>query len=124
MTCHGRTPHESLPLKRKKFRQFFRVVTSRVSLWYRDHSTANPLGVVPDPAITRTVAGNKLSGRGLKIVTDTVTSGEQQMAREMEKFKVKNETQCEWHVGFPGSCDNCVERYEARTGKKSRKHKK
>ena len=62
MTCRGRTPHESLPLKRKKFRQFFRVVTSRVSLWYRDHSTANPLGVVPDPAITRTSAANRSIG--------------------------------------------------------------
>ena len=101
------------------------LVTSRVSLWYRDHSTANPLGVVPDPAITRTLAGNKFSGRGLQIVTDTVTRGEQQMAREMEKLKIKKETRCErHHFGFPGSCDNCVERYEARMGQKNKKHKK
>ena len=31
-----RTPHESLPLKKKTYRQFFRIVTADVSLWYTD----------------------------------------------------------------------------------------
>ena len=54
-----RTPHESLPLKKKTYRQFFRLVTSQVSLWFEDHSTKNPLGVVPDPNITKIVKGSK-----------------------------------------------------------------
>jgi hypothetical protein len=49
------TPHESLPLPEAATsaapRQFFRLVTSRVSGWYRAHSTANDLGVTPPPEI-------------------------------------------------------------------------
>ena len=56
-----RTPHESLPLKNKKCRQFFRLVTSEVSLWFEEHSTKNPLGVVPDPNITKVVKGSKFN---------------------------------------------------------------
>jgi len=63
-----RTPHESLPLKKGAFRQFFRLVTSQVSLWYADHSTANPLGVKPDPAITRIVVGDKFSEEGVELL--------------------------------------------------------
>merc|ERR1712223_684671 len=63
-----RTPHESLPLKTGAFRQFFRLVTSQVSLWYADHSTPNPLGVKPDPAITRIVVGDKFSEDGVELV--------------------------------------------------------
>merc|ERR1712107_790288 len=63
----SRTPHESLPLKTGAFRQFFRLVTSQVSLWYADHSTPNPLGVKPDPAITKIVRGNKFSKKGVEI---------------------------------------------------------
>ena len=54
-----RTPHESLSMKERKYRQYFRLVTSQVSLWFEDHSTKNPLGVVPDKTITRIVKGNK-----------------------------------------------------------------
>ena len=54
-----RTPHESLPLKKNTHRQFFRLVTSQVSLWFEEHSTKNPLGVVPDPNITKIVRGSK-----------------------------------------------------------------
>jgi hypothetical protein len=43
---HDRTPHASLPVVNRK-RQFFRLVTSDVSLWFALHSTANPLGVQP-----------------------------------------------------------------------------
>ena len=54
-----RTPHESLPLDRETHRQWFRLVTSQVSLWFEDHSTKNPLGIVPDPEITTIVKGSK-----------------------------------------------------------------
>jgi len=63
-----RTPHESLPLRRGAYRQFFRLVMSDVSLWYEDHSTPNPKGVKPDARITKIVRGNKFSIDGLEIV--------------------------------------------------------
>ena len=63
-----RTPHESLSLKEGTFRQFFRIVTSDVSLWYKDHSTANPMGVEPDQSITKTVIGNKFFEEGVEII--------------------------------------------------------
>ena len=65
-----KTPHESVPLKEKTMRQFFRIVTSEVSFWFRDHSTPNPLGVLPDPEITKTVTGDKFSEEGVEIVRD------------------------------------------------------
>ena len=49
------------------YRQFFRLVTSKVSFWYRDHSTPNPLGVRPDPTITLTVVGDKFSMEGVEV---------------------------------------------------------
>lgn len=53
------TPHESLPLAENAHRQYFRVVTSSVSVWYSKHSTPNRLGVTPDPAKTKIVAHDK-----------------------------------------------------------------
>lgn len=41
-----RTPHRNVPLDRPIFRQYFRLVTEDVSVWYALHSTPNPLGVV------------------------------------------------------------------------------
>ena len=67
-----RTPHESLPLKERTYRQFFRLVTADVSLWYRDHSTANPLGVEPDRNVTKIVVGNKFSEEGVEVVEHSV----------------------------------------------------
>ena len=52
------TPHESVPLKEDAHRQYFRLVTSSVSLWYSKHSTENPL-VKPDPSLTRIVDTDK-----------------------------------------------------------------
>jgi len=49
MTDH--TPHESLPITDKdegKTRQFFRLVTPGVDVWYAAHSTPNPLGIQPE----------------------------------------------------------------------------
>ena len=63
-----RTPHESLPVKEQTYRQFFRLVTSQVSLWYEDHSTPNPNGIVPDPKITKIVKGNKFDPEGVVII--------------------------------------------------------
>jgi len=42
-----RTPHESLKIKEDGFRQFFRIVTSNVSIWYSKHSTPSPFGITP-----------------------------------------------------------------------------
>ena len=65
-----KTPHESLPLKEKTMRQFFRIVTSEVSFWFRDPSTPNPLGVLPDPETSKLVTGDKFSEEGVEIVND------------------------------------------------------
>ena len=54
------TPHESLPLPAGTYRQYFRLVTSDVSVWYADHSTPNPLGIVP-PDNVKIVHGNKFN---------------------------------------------------------------
>ena len=56
------TPHEALPANLSGVRQFFRVVTSKVSYWFAEHSTPNPNGVVPDPVITTVLTGNKFRG--------------------------------------------------------------
>jgi len=53
-----RTPHRSVPLKQGQYRQFFRLVTSNVSIWYENHSTTNPLGILPGPN-TKIVTMNK-----------------------------------------------------------------
>lgn len=42
-----RTPHESLPVEEPTYRQFFRFVTSSLTVWYKQHSTLNPLGIKP-----------------------------------------------------------------------------
>jgi hypothetical protein len=36
-------PHESLPLSLGTFRQWFRLVTHKIGMWYEQHSTKNPL---------------------------------------------------------------------------------
>ena len=54
-----RTPHKSLPLTCGTYRQYFRLVTSEVSVWFEEHSTPNPLGVVPDPEKTKIIKGSK-----------------------------------------------------------------
>ena len=83
-----RAPHESLPMT-----QFFRITTSEVGFWFKDHYTANPLGVLPDPNVTDIVAGNKFSEEKLKLVHDWKEEGYKQMNRiEIEKRIV-------WNVG-------------------------
>ena len=63
-----RTPQEWLPLKEKTYCQFFKVVSDNVSLWFADHSTPNPYGVLPDPNITKIVKGRDLDS--LEIITN------------------------------------------------------
>lgn len=46
-----RTPHESLPVEEDCDRQFFRLVVGKISIWYSQHNTANPL-VEPDAPIS------------------------------------------------------------------------
>jgi len=43
-----RTPHEAKPGTEDGFRQFFQLVTSKVTLWYEDHYTPNPLCALPN----------------------------------------------------------------------------
>lgn len=57
------TPHESLPMPATGCRQFFRLVSSEVDLWYEQHSTRNPLGVEP---IGRIITENKFDEISLK----------------------------------------------------------
>ena len=83
-----KTPHESLPLKERTYRQFFRLVTADVSLWYKDHSTANPLGVEPDPGITKIVVGNKFSDEGVDVIEPSSEAIERR-----EKFLEKLRTE-------------------------------
>jgi hypothetical protein len=42
-----RTPHEALAQESAGWRQFFRLVVGRVTLWYSKHNTANPLCPLP-----------------------------------------------------------------------------
>lgn len=53
------TPHESLPLKENQYRQYFRFVTSDVTVWYEKHSTTNRLGIKPDPRMTQIISEDK-----------------------------------------------------------------
>ena len=46
-----RTPHEAVPQEEGGYRQFFRVVTSNISHWYAQHSTANPKVKLPSNII-------------------------------------------------------------------------
>jgi hypothetical protein len=41
------TPHEALPVFTRSYRQYFRLVFSKVSVWYSRHNTRNPLGIKP-----------------------------------------------------------------------------
>lgn len=56
-----RTLHESLPLPAGTARSYFRLVTSKISVWYSSHSTPSPLGVKP-PSNVRIIAGSKFGG--------------------------------------------------------------
>ena len=97
-----RTPHESLALPQGGYRQFFRLVTSQVSLWYKDHSTPNPLGVEPDPTITRTVVGDKFGSEGVEVVEEP--GAVERRMEEVEQQNQINQKRCDWHKAYPGVC--------------------
>ena len=90
----------------RTYRQFFRLVTSQVSLWYRDHSTPNPLGVGPDPTITHTVVGDKFSEEGVEVVEDPMDI--ERWEKLVEEQKHLEEQRCSFHKYNPGEC-NCNE---------------
>lgn len=43
-----KTPHQALLVEKDIVRQFFRLVSNDVSIWFSRHNTANPTGVQPD----------------------------------------------------------------------------
>lgn len=49
-----RTPHESMPIEQGANRQFLRLVVGRISAWYSQHNTPNPMGTQPDAPIIDT----------------------------------------------------------------------
>jgi hypothetical protein len=53
MWITDRTPHESLPNQSTDpvYRQFFQLVTS-LGVWYSQHNTPNPLGILPDALVS------------------------------------------------------------------------
>lgn len=53
-----RTPHEALPMPSGP-RQFVRVILGGVDLWFKDHSTVNPL--VDLPKSVRVIVGSKFA---------------------------------------------------------------
>lgn len=57
MTDH--TPHEGLPQEEDGYRQFFRLVTSNISVWFAAQSTPNPK--VPVPSHVRVIDESKFS---------------------------------------------------------------
>ncbi|KAJ1549343.1 hypothetical protein HK405_005064 [Cladochytrium tenue] len=60
-----RTPHESLPVPRRVFRQYFRLVTSRLTAWYEAHSTRNDeCKVVPSDSV-HIIRGDKFRAAGV-----------------------------------------------------------
>eukprot|EP00092_Neocalanus_flemingeri_P051338 GFUD01059675.1.p1 GENE.GFUD01059675.1~~GFUD01059675.1.p1 ORF type:complete len:381 (+),score=98.56 GFUD01059675.1:41-1183(+) len=89
-----RTPHESLALSEGSYRQFFRLVTSQVSLWYKNHSTHNPLGVEPDPSITRVVVGDKFGDDGVEVVEPDPSALERRM-EELERLRQNSDSDTE-----------------------------
>lgn len=52
-----RTPHEALPQEQDGYRQFIRLVTADISVWFAAHSTPNPK--VPVPAHVKIIGESK-----------------------------------------------------------------
>lgn len=89
------TPHESVPLEETAYRQYFRVVTSGVSIWYAKHSTPNPLGVQPDPAVTKTVTHDKfLHIADCQSIIDSFSKDDQEKKRVQRFRSLGSEKQC------------------------------
>ena len=61
-------------------RQYFRLVTSQVSVWYADHSTPNPLVSLPDDV--QVIKGNKF---GKKLNAATKCDDQEEAVSKEEK---------------------------------------
>lgn len=88
-----KTPHESLPIRsaddKMIYRQYFRLVVGDVTAWFADHSTANPLGIVP-PESVRIVHGSKFElYRGISHCWSTGLEHELVVAKEEKKLRLK-----------------------------------
>eukprot|EP00808_Paulinella_micropora_P023495 g75639.t1 len=81
-----RTPHESLPVPGAQYRQYFRLVTSEISIWYEQHNTPNPLGTKPPPEV-KIEARNKFDSAQ----AESKTVGKEQGKGEQEQGKGKQE---------------------------------
>jgi hypothetical protein len=53
----------AMPTEKGTHRQFFRLVTKGVNVWYAKHSTRNPLGIVP-PESVRIIEADKFATGG------------------------------------------------------------
>jgi len=73
-----RTPHESVPVVQNCDRQYIRLVTSDVSVWYSKHSTPNPLGIVP-PASVVQLHFDKFSANADQLLQEAVASHAKQL---------------------------------------------
>ena len=75
-----RTPHEALPVTEPEgvYRQYFRLVTGDVSLWFEEHSTKNPNGVVPDPNLTKTIKYSKFEDNLPRLLDETLELPEEE----------------------------------------------
>ncbi len=92
------TPHESLPLRAGQRRQYFRLVTQDVSVWYADHSTPNPLGVVPPEEVV-ILHGNKFDESSLKEATKEEREKLKKVVKEKTKTKEKSkEKEKKWKI--------------------------
>jgi hypothetical protein len=55
-----RTPHESLPVEVAGWRQWFRLVSPNIAIWWAQHSTQNPTGLQV-PASVQVMPGDKFA---------------------------------------------------------------
>lgn len=89
-----KTPHESLPIRSADdkmiiYRHYFRLVVGGITAWFADHSTTNPLGVVP-PESVRIVYGSKFElYHGISHSWSTGLRHELVAAEEEKKLRLK-----------------------------------
>lgn len=89
------TPHEALPQKEDGYRQFFRLVTGDISVWFAAQSTPNPK--VPVPSHVKVIGESKFqtpSKGATRIYTvedfgDDVVPTDKQLAYEAEKKRMQ-----------------------------------
>lgn len=80
-----RTPHEAVPMTRGGYRQFFRLVTSDVSVWYADHSTANPIGIQPTGLVVQGDKFELMKGEGKSSITKPTDAENEKRIKKVSK---------------------------------------